>query len=128
MDARAITPFQMIGGEGVVAAIVERFYDLMENDPAYADLRALHAEDLSPVRQGLTSFLNGWLGGPRDWFGQGRCVMSLHGAIAIPPHVAWQWSDAMTRAIAGQDDADPRLAKAMIERLGEMAQAMVNRS
>ncbi len=127
MDAPT-TPFQMIGGEAVVAAIVDRFYDLMEGDPAYADLRALHADDLSAVREGLTGFLTGWMGGPRDWFGQGKCVMSLHGAIAIPADVARQWADAMKRAITGQEGLDPQLAEAMADRLEGMAQAMVNRS
>jgi len=127
MDA-PVTPFQMIRGEAVVAEIVDRFYDLMEREPAYSGLRALHADDLSSVRRGLAAFLTGWLGGPRDWFGQGKCVMSLHGAIAIPPGVAEQWADAMKRAITAQPDLDPRLAEAMTTRLGEMAQAMVNRS
>lgn len=127
MDAPT-TPFEMIGGKDVVAAIVDRFYDLMEREPAYAELRALHADDLAGVRQGLTGFLSGWMGGPRDWFGQGKCVMSLHGAVAIPPGVAEQWVEAMKRAIEDQEGVDPRLAEAMTGRLGDMARAMVNRS
>ena len=44
--------------------------DLMEADPAYETLRALHAADLSPMRDSLSDFLMAWLGGPRDWFVQ----------------------------------------------------------
>ncbi|MCB2014863.1 MAG: globin [Sphingobium sp.] len=122
------TPYQMIGGKDAVAAIVGRFYDLMDSEPGYADLRALHARDLSTVRHGLTLFLNAWLGGPKDWFERGSCVMSLHRRFPIPPSVADQWSDAMARAIAAQPGIDKELGLAMAERLGHMARAMVNRT
>ena len=51
------TPFDLIGGHPAIQRIVERFYDLMEQDPAYAELRALHAPDLSPMRRSLALFL-----------------------------------------------------------------------
>ncbi len=66
-------------------AIVDRFYDLMDNDPAYAELRAMHAPDLTRMRGELARFLAGWAGGPRDWFedNPGRCMMSVHKPYAI---------------------------------------------
>ena len=36
------TPFAWIGGEERVKALVERFYDLMDLEPAYTALRAAH--------------------------------------------------------------------------------------
>ena len=69
------TPYEALGGSAVIERIVARFYEQMDNDPAYAALRAIHAEDLGPVRAGLIQFLNAWTGGPKDWFGQGKCVM-----------------------------------------------------
>ncbi|WP_375196513.1 group II truncated hemoglobin [Sphingobium sp.] len=122
------TPFDRIGGEPTVAAIANRFYDLIEQDPAYADLRAIHAADLSAIRHGLTRFLAGWAGGPRDWFERGQCVMSLHRAFPITPALADQWANAMTRAIAAQPGLDPRLGEAMGEALGHMARGMINLS
>lgn len=121
-----LTPYSRIGGDAAVKAMVDRFYDLLESDPAYAPLRALHAADLCPVRHGLTRFLAGWLGGPRDWFERGQCVMSLHRAFPITPALADQWATAMTCAIAGAEDVDPALADAMAEALGHMARGMIN--
>lgn len=122
------TPYARIGGEATVAAIANRFYDLIDRDPAYADLRAIHAADLSAVRHGLTRFLAGWSGGPRDWFERGQCIMSLHRAFPITSTLADRWSAAMTRAIKAQPGIDPQLAAAMADALGHMARGMINLS
>lgn len=125
--SRPKTPYELAGGADVVEAIVARFYALMDTDPTYADLRAIHAEDLGPVKAGLAQFLKAWMGGPKDWFEQGRCVMSLHRAFPISSAIGEQWADAMQRAISGQEDMDSDLAQAMGERLAHIAKAMVNK-
>ena len=45
------TPFEWIGGEANVKALVERFYDLMDLDASYSALRAVHAGPLDNARQ-----------------------------------------------------------------------------
>ena len=124
--SRPKTPYEIAGGADVVEAIVARFYELMDTESAYADLRAIHAEDLGPVQKGLTQFLKAWMGGPKDWFDQGKCVMSLHRAFPISCAIGQQWSDAMQRAISDQKEMNSDLAQAMSERLSQMAKAMVN--
>jgi hemoglobin len=62
--APAVTPYTRLGGEPGVRALVDRFYDLMDLEPPYAGLRALHPADLSGSRDKLHWFLCGWLGGP----------------------------------------------------------------
>ena len=72
------TPFEWIGGEARVKALVERFYDLMDLEPAYRELRAAHGSDLASARDKLFWFLCGWLGGPSyytDQFGHPRLKM-----------------------------------------------------
>ena len=109
-------------------AICNRFYDLMDSDPAYAELRAMHAPDLAKMKTSLAGFLAGWSGGPRDWFEQnpGKCMMSAHKPYAIDATVAGQWAGAMKRAIAETPAADAELAKAMGGVLEEMALGMRN--
>jgi hemoglobin len=64
MQTQEQTPYELIGGEPKVHALVERFYDLMDLEPAYARLRATHAASLDHARERLFWFLCGWLGGP----------------------------------------------------------------
>jgi hemoglobin len=120
------TPFYRLGGAAVFEAICNRFYDLMDEDPQYAELRAMHAEDLGPMRKALPQFLAGWAGGPRDWFEAvpGRCMMSVHKPFAINRAVAEQWADAMNRAVCDVAPEPADMAKAMGEVLGNLARGM----
>jgi len=120
------SPFERIGGHQAMRAITERFYDLMDQEPGYAELRAIHAEDLTPMREALPLFLAGWAGGPRDWFERnpGKCMMSLHAPFPITRQTAEQWADAMTRAIAETELADREVAEAMSDVLTRMAKGM----
>lgn len=122
------TPFDQIGGAERVKAVVEAFYDLMDADPAYARLRAIHAPDLAPMRASLAGFLTGWLGGPRDWFAErpGVCMMSLHRSMPIDAELSRQWTDAMGRAL-DQVGVEPEMAQALREVFARMSANMTTR-
>ena len=119
------TPYDSLGGESAVRRFVDRFYDLMETEAEYAALRAMHAQDLAPMRRSLTGFLTGWLGGPRHWFEEnvGVCVMSAHAVLPISAETSQQWTDAMARALA-ESDVDADLATRMNDAFGKMAGGM----
>ena len=120
------TAYQALGGRSAIERIVNRFYDLMEQDPAYAELRALHAADLAPMRESLAGFLTGWSGGPRDWFeaNPGKCMMSAHRGIPVNVRTARQWADAMRQAIEDCPPEDPRVGQAMAQVLDDIALGM----
>lgn len=124
------TAYAALGGEAPLRHIVDRFYDLLDTEPAFAPLRNLHAADLTPMRESLTGFLRGWLGGPRDWFAAAgsRCIMSIHSPYAIDDALAGQWSEAMRRAIEDTPLANRDLGNAMSQALAQMATGMIRRS
>ena len=95
------TPFGQIGGEVHVAALVERFYDLMDIEPAYAVLRAAHGSTLDNARQRLFWFLCGWMGGTQhysDRFGHPQLRMR-HMLFKIGQVERDQWLACMDQAM-----------------------------
>jgi hemoglobin len=123
------TPYQRMGGAEGVRRLVDAFYDAMEQNPAYAELRAMHEPDLSPMRESLAGFFAVFLGGPRDWLEQrgGFCIMSRHAKLNVTGQTALQWLDAMRDALR-EVGADPELAERIDDRLSQMAMAMAARS
>ncbi len=95
------SPFDALGGEGVVSALVERFYDLMEVEPRYRELRAAHGSSLDNARQRLIWFLCGWLGGPQHYterFGHPR-LRQRHMPFSIGIVERDQWLACMDQAM-----------------------------
>ena len=108
------TPFEWIGGEDRVQAMVERFYDLMEIEPAYAALRAAHGSSLEAARQRLFWFLCGWLGGPQHYterFGH-PMLRARHLPFSIGINERDQWLACMDQAMG-----DTGVPAALRERL-----------
>jgi hemoglobin len=87
------TPFDWMGGEERIRAMVDRFYDLMDIEPGYAALRAAHGSTLDNARQRLFWFLCGWMGGPQHYteqFGHPR-LRARHMPFAIGILERDQW-------------------------------------
>lgn len=97
----AVSTFDAIGGDGVVRGLVDRFYDLMELEPAYAGIRRLHPATLDGSRDKLFWFLCGWLGGPDHYvqrFGHPR-LRARHLPFEIGIAERDQWMACMRQAM-----------------------------
>ena len=97
----AQTPFATLRGEATVRALVDRFYDLMELEPTYAELRAVHGTTLDDARQKLFWFLCGWLGGPQHYterFGHPR-LRARHMPFKVGLVERDQWLACMDQAM-----------------------------
>lgn len=95
------THYQRIGGEDTIRRLVDRFYDLMDEDPDYYGIRKLHPKDLTAAREKLFMFLSGWTGGPQlfvEKFGHPR-LRQRHIAFAIGEAERDQWMGCMKRAM-----------------------------
>ena len=110
------TPFEALGGETAVRQLVDRFYDLMDLEPAFAGLRALHPDILDSSRDKLHWFLCGWLGGPQlyvEKFGHPR-LRARHLPYPIGIAERDQWVACMSQAMRELD-----IEEAMSARLAE---------
>lgn len=115
-EDEAASAFTLLGGESAVRALVDRFYDLMELEPGFSGLRALHPQDLSGSRDKLHWFLCGWLGGPNHYierFGH-PMLRARHLPYPIGSSERDQWMACMLTAM--QDCAVP---EPLATRLGE---------
>ena len=95
------TPYEWIGGEEKVQQLAARFYDLMDLESVYKELRAAHGSTLDDARQKLFWFLSGWLGGPdyyQERFGHPRLRMR-HMPFSIGIQERDQWVACMDQAM-----------------------------
>ena len=122
------TPFEWIGGEERVKALVERFYDLMDLEPGYAALRAAHGSELVNARQRLFWFLCGWLGGPQHYterFGH-PMLRARHMPFSIGILERDQWLACMDQAMS-ETGVDEALRKRLRDSFFQTADWMRNR-
>lgn len=127
-DPQSSTPFTRLGGEGGVRALVDRFYDLMDLEPAYAEIRAMHPGTLDGSRDKLFWFLCGWLGGPDLYVqrhGHPR-LRARHLPYAIGIKERDQWMACMVQALHEQQ-VDETLAQRLAESFFGTADWMRNR-
>ncbi|MCM2319665.1 hemoglobin [Pseudomonas linyingensis] len=118
------TPYQLLGGEDGVRRLCEAFYDCMEQLPEAADIRRMHGEDLSGIRQKLFEFLSGWLGGPHLYaqkYGS-ICMTGPHRPFAIGPKERDQWLLCMDRALeqVGASEEVKTMLKQPLQAIADM--------
>ena len=108
------TAYTLLGGDARVRELVDRFYDLMDLEPAYAELRAAHGTTLDDARDKLYWFLSGWLGGPSlyiERFGHPR-LRARHLPFAIGIKERDQWVACMSQAMV-----EVQVPDALVQRL-----------
>ncbi|MCB5205612.1 group II truncated hemoglobin [Methylovorus mays] len=112
------TFFELLGGVEQIRALVERFYDVMDSDPKAANLRAIHAADLTEAREKLFMFLTGWTGGPQlyiERYGH-PFLRRRHLPFEIGEEQRDQWMYCMVRAmhdIGVEEEVMRKLAEAL---------------
>lgn len=124
------TPYARLGGDAVVRALVERFYDAMDADePVLAAFHQCEDGKISRAsRDRFASFLIGWLGGPDDYVrahGHPR-LRKRHAHVPVDTAMRDAWLRCMIRAL---DHADvPLESRRFLEaRLTEVADFLRNR-
>jgi len=101
--------YELIGGADKLREMVDRFYDLMELEPEFAGVRAMHPTPLDSSRDKLFWFLSGWMGGPDLYisqFGHPR-LRARHLPYAIASDERDQWLRCMAWAMQDVCIAEP---------------------
>jgi hemoglobin len=122
------TVYDALGGEAGVRALVDRFYDEMDRDPAVKVLRDMHPPDLAESRDKLFWFMSGWLGGPPLYIerkGHPR-LRARHFPFAVDASARDQWMKCMRVALA-ESSLEAPLRERLDDALFKLADHMINR-
>ncbi|MBT5005723.1 MAG: group II truncated hemoglobin [Halieaceae bacterium] len=125
--SQAQTPYQLLGEDGI-CALTNAFYDIMDELPEVASLRAMHAQDLTPMKQKLAMYLTGWMGGPpryADKYGT-VCMTEPHEPYHIGPEQRDQWLLCMDKALE-KTNASEELVEMLKVPMFRIADAVRNR-
>ena len=128
LEGPPVLPFERVGGEAEVRVLVDRFYDLMDLDPAYREIRALHPASLDGSRDKFYWFLCGWLGGPQHYterFGH-PMLRARHMPYSIGILERDQWLSCMRTAMQ-EVKLDPAFAQQLEASFFKTADWMRNR-
>lgn len=129
IGTKAMTHYERIGGAEKVRALVERFYQLMDQLPAAYGIRKLHAADLQGATDKLYKFLTGWMGGPQLYVEQyGHPMLrARHLPFAISSAERDQWLLCMNQALSEVVE-DAALRKELSAAFAKLADHMRNRN
>lgn len=100
-DNETLRMYDLVGGDEKLRELVDRFYDLMDLEPGFAELRAMHPPSLEISRDKLYHFLSGWTGGPDLYtprYGQ-AFLRARHLPFPIGTSVRDQWLTCMLMAM-----------------------------
>jgi hemoglobin len=125
---KEITVFDLLGGATKVRALVDRFYDLMDLEPEFAALRAMHAASLDGARGKLYRYLTIWTGGP-NLYGENEgppCLRSSHIPFTISAAERDQWVQCMAVATL-EVGVDEELREKLMEAFYDTADWMRNK-
>lgn len=123
----AQTPYQLLGEQGI-RELADAFYDIMDTLPEAAGVRAMHARDLTPMKEKLAQYLTGWMGGPpvyADKYGS-VCMTTPHEHYHIGPEERDQWLLCMDKALS-QIEASEDAVQMLKMPLFRIADAVRNR-
>ncbi|TCV90694.1 group II truncated hemoglobin [Sulfurirhabdus autotrophica] len=123
------THYSRLGGEDVVRRVVNRFYDLMDEDPDYYGIRKLHQKDLAEAREKLFMFLSGWMGGPQlfvEKFGH-PMLRRRHMPFEIGESERDQWMACMAQAMK-DEGVDEQMQKELVQAFWKTADFMRNKA
>ncbi len=128
-QARKQSLYEQIGGEVELRALVEAFYDIIEQDDDAKELHLLHQRGFGVAhsREEQFNYLSGFFGGPQYYVmqhGHSR-LKEIHEHVPIGPEMRDLWLTCMARAIARRGFSD-QLAAALMRHFKVAAETARN--
>lgn len=93
--------FRAAGGQEGIFNLVNTFFDLLRDTPAYREIWDMHPGDKDMSRDKLARFLCAWTGGPRlyrEKYGP-ISIPPAHAHLKIDPRLRDKWLSCMGEAL-----------------------------
>ncbi len=118
--------YQAAGEEKGIRKLVDEFYQQMETQKRGQHIRAMHKDDLLIIKDKLSLFLMGWLGGPRKYAEKygGISIPMVHKHLIINEQQRDDWLFCMNEALKYQDYSQD-FKEYLIKQLGVPAQRIM---
>jgi hemoglobin len=123
------TLYQQVNGEDGLRALVNRFYQLMDELPEAKGVRNLHPPDITGSAEKLFKFLSGFLGGPQLYtseYGHPR-LRVRHLPFKIGKQEQDEWLLCMEQALS-ETVSDQTLHNTLLSYFRRTADHMRNQS
>ena len=123
------TLYQQLNGEDGLRALVNRFYQLMDELPEAKGVRNLHPPDITGSAEKLFKFLSGFLGGPQLYtseYGHPR-LRVRHLPFKIGKQEQDEWLLCMEQALS-ETVSDQTLHNTLLSNFRRTADHMRNQS
>ncbi len=119
------SPYQILGEEGI-RQLAYAFYDVMDELPQAQSIRNMHAENMDEIKQKLTDYLTGWMGGPPLYMEKhgSICLTDPHKPFAIGPAERDQWVLCFEKALEriGASDELKQMLKGPVQGIAAAVQ------
>lgn len=122
------TPYEILGKEEGIRKLAETFYDVMDEDPDFKELRSMHGDSLTAIKEKLFEYLNGWMGGPhlyKEKYGS-ICLTDPHKPYEIDSILRDQWLNCFDKALE-REGASEETRLMIKDPIFRMADFMVNK-
>jgi hemoglobin len=121
--------YERLGGDEGLRALVEAFYDIIEQEGYAAELHLLHRRGFGVAhsREEQFNYLSGFLGGPQRYLmkhGHAR-LKEIHEHVPIGPEMRDLWLRCMGEAI-GRVGLDDELASLLMRHFKAAAETARN--
>ena len=110
--------YQAAGEAAGIRKLVDEFYYQMDTQKRGKHIRAMHKEDLHIIKDKLSLFLMGWMGGSRKYAEKygGLSIPAVHQHLIISEEERDAWLFCMNEALKHQD-YDEGFKQYLIEQL-----------
>ena len=121
------TLYERLGGEAGLTALVDKYLETLQTNPAYAALSSRYVNGMAHYRARMLEYLTGWFGGP-TLYAQKHGLPQLrenHQRIRITTELRDLWFGCMQQALS-ESVADEELRRELEAAFWQMADSLRN--